>query len=80
MYGGGQKHSQKNLIKSIRNLNLEKENEAIKDKTIRDIRTLFKQEDDCCKPIGIDKFWNNSYIEYESSGDRNKTLLGRYNN
>ena len=28
----------------------------------------------------IDKFWNNSYIEYESSGDRNKTLLGRYNN
>ena len=26
------------------------------------------------KPVGEGTFWNNSYIEYESSGDRNKTL------
>ena len=43
---------------------LKKENEAIKDRIIRDIRTLFKQEDD---------YYKNNYIEYESSGDRNKS-------
>ena len=39
----------------MRNLfKLEKENKAIKDKIIRDIRTLFK-EDDYYKPIRIEK-------------------------
>ena len=40
------------------------ENKEIKDRIIRDIRTLFKQEDD---------YYKNNYIEYESSGDRNKS-------
>ena len=41
---------------------------------IRDIMTLFKQEDDCYKPIRVGNFWNNNHIEYESSGGRNKNL------
>ena len=41
----------------------------------RDIRTLFKQEDDYYEPTRVGYFWSNNYIEYESSGDRNKSLL-----
>ena len=56
-----------NTIKSIRNLfKLKKENEAIKSRISRDIRTLFEQEGDYYKPIR-----NNNYVEYESNGDRN---------
>ena len=41
-YGGGRKQSEDNAIKSIRNrFKLKKENEAIKDRIIRDIRTPF---------------------------------------
>ena len=28
------------------------------------------------KPISVSNFWSNNYIEYESNGDRNKTLSG----
>ena len=30
-----------------------------------------QEEKDYFKPIGVRNFWNNNYIEYESSGDRN---------
>ena len=41
VYGGGRKQSGKNIIKSIRNIfKLKKENESIKNRIIRDIRTL----------------------------------------
>ena len=46
----------------------------MKDRIIRDIRTLFKQEDDFYKPIRVGNFWNGNYIKYESSGDKNKNL------
>ena len=70
-----QKQSEENIIKSIWNLfKLKKENETIKDKIIRDIRTLFEEEYDYCKPTRVGNFWNNIYVEYESSGDRNKNL------
>ena len=60
---------------SVRNLfKLKKENEAIKGRIIRDIRTLFEQEDGYCKSIRVGSFWNNSYIEYESKGDANENL------
>ena len=51
----------------------EKKNERlIKDKIIRDIKTLFQQEEeDYYKPKRVSSFWNNSYIEYESNGDKN---------
>ena len=31
------------------------------------------QEEDYYKPVRIVNFYGNSYIEYESNGDRNKT-------
>ena len=45
VYRGGTKQSQKKF-KSIRSLfKLKRKNEAFKDRIIRDIRTLFRQED-----------------------------------
>ena len=70
-----QKQSEENIIKIIRNLfKLKNQNETIKDSIIRDIRTLFEQEDDYYKPVSVGNFWNNNYIEYESNSDRNKKL------
>ena len=77
MYGVGKKQSEGNIIKSIRiPFKLKKENEAIKDRIIRDIRTLFEEEEEkyYFKPLRVGNFWNNIYIKYESSGDRNKKL------
>ena len=52
-----------------------KENEAIKDKIIRDIRNLFEHEKgDYYKPVRVHNFCSNNYIEYESNGDKNKML------
>ena len=57
LYGGGKKQSDENIIKSTKNLSkLKKENEAIKDTIIRDIRPLFKEEDDYCKPVRVGNF------------------------
>ena len=64
-------------IKDIRNFfRLEKENKAIKDIILRDIRNLCENEEEelYCKPVRISNFWSNNYIEYESNGDINKTL------
>ena len=65
-------------IKDIRNLfRLKKENGAIGDKIIRGIRNLFElqnEKQDYYKPVRVGKFRNNNYIEYESNGNRNKTL------
>ena len=49
-----------------------KEYEAIKDKTIREIKTLSEQEDDYYKSIRVGNSWNNNYIEYESNDDKYK--------
>ena len=54
---------------------MKKENEAIKDRIIRDTRNLCEHEGEVYyKPVRIGNFWSNNYIEYESNGDRNKTL------
>ena len=46
VYGGGKKQSEENTIKSIGNFfKLKKENEEIKGRIIREIRTLFEQEE-----------------------------------
>ena len=76
VYGGEKKKSKETIIKNIRNpFKLKKENEAIKDRIVREIKTLFEQEEkDYYKPIRVDNFWSNNYIEYESSGDENKNL------
>ena len=54
----------------------------IKDRIIRDIKTLFeKQEEDYYKPKTISNFWNKNYIEQDSNGDKNKNLsLEEYRN
>ena len=54
-----------------------KHNERInKNRIIRDIRTLFEQEEekDYYEPKRVSNFGNNSYIEYESNGDKNINL------
>ena len=47
----------------------------IKDRIIRDIRTRFEQEEDYYyHPKRVNNFLNNSYIEYESNGDKSTNL------
>ena len=65
-------------IKDIINLfRWEKETKAIKDRIRRDIKNLFEyKEENYYKPVRVNNFWSNkNHIEYESNGDRNKTLL-----
>ena len=64
------------IIKDIRNLfRLKKETKAIKDKILRDVRNLFEHEqENYYKPVRVNNFSSNNYIEHESNGDRNKTL------
>ena len=54
---------------------MKKENKAIKDRTIRDIRSLFEHKgEDYYKPVRVGNFWSSNNIEQKSNGDRNKTL------
>ena len=63
------------MLKAVGSLFIFKtENEAINDWIIRDIKNLFKQEEDYYKLVIVGNFYRNNYIEYESNGDRNKTL------
>ena len=60
---------QKNIFK------LTKENEANKNRIIKDIRNLFEHEEEgYYKPVRVRKSCSNNYIEYESNGERNKTI------
>ena len=47
---------------------------SIKDKTIRDIKTLFEQEEDYYKSKRVNSFWNNNYIEINGDKYRNLSL------
>ena len=49
------------------------ENEVIKDTIIRDINSLFEQEEEHFKPVKAATFWRDNYIEYDSNSDKNKT-------
>ena len=46
----------------------------INDKIIRDIRTLFEQEEDQYETKRVSNFWNNNYIEYESNGYKKRLI------
>ena len=83
VYGGGKnprkpklrKQSEDNIIKNVTYLfRLKKENEAIKDRRIKQIRDLFDQEVNYYKLVRVGSFYSNIFIEYESIGDRNKAL------
>ena len=56
-------------LKKKKERKLEKEKELneslIKDGMIRDMRTLFEQEEDYYEPKRLSKFWNNNYIKYQ---------------
>ena len=66
-------------IKDIGNLfRLWKEIKAIKDKIVRYIKNLFqneKEEENYYKPVRVNNFWSNNYVENESIGNRNEILL-----
>ena len=52
-----------------------KKTKAIKDRILRDIKNLFEHKEEIYyKPVRVNNFWSNNYIEYKSNGDRNKTL------
>ena len=56
---------------------MKKHNErSITDRIIRDIRTLFEQQEheDYYKPKRVNNFWNNNYTEYEINGHKNRNL------
>ena len=62
-------------IRGIRNLfRLEKVIKAIKERILRDIKNLFEheKEESYYKPVRMNNFWSNNYIEYERNGDRIK--------
>ena len=42
----------------------------------RHIKNLFEEEEEkgYYKPVRENNLWSNNYIEYESNGDRNKSL------
>ena len=66
--------------KKKKKMEKKKQNEKIiKDKIIRDIRTLLEQEKekDYYETIikRVSKFWKNNYIEYESNGGKNRNLI-----
>ena len=53
---------------------MKKEQEAIKYGIIRYIWNLYEHKrEDYYQPLRVGNFWSNSYIEYESNSDRNKT-------
>ena len=58
VYESRKRQPEENIIKSIRNLlQLKKENEAIKDRIIRDIRALFEREEkNYYKPMRVGNF------------------------
>ena len=61
---------------------MKKENKANENKKIRDIKNSFrheKEEENYDKLVQVGNFWNNFYMEYKSSGDRNKKLSAEEN-
>ena len=62
-------------IEHIRILSrLKKENNAIKYKMIRDIRTLFASTEEYYEPVRLGNAFSNNYVEYKNNNDKNKTL------
>ena len=50
---------------------------AIRDIIHRCIENLFehkKEEENYYKPVILNTFWSDNYTEYQSNGDRNKTV------
>ena len=57
----------------MKGISLDKKKEMINERIIRD-KSLFEQEGNYYKPLTISNFYSKSQTDYESNGDRNKTL------
>ena len=70
------KFEENKITNDIRNLsNTRNSNKAIKDIILRDIKNLYEHEEESYhKPVRVNNFWINNYIEYESNRDRNRTI------
>ena len=67
------KSEKQKKTKAIRNIRKENSNN---NKKLRDIRTLYESDkEDYYKPIRIGNAFSSNYIEYESNGDKDKTLF-----
>ena len=68
----------KTAIKDITNLfRIKKEVKGIKDIALRNIKNLFeygKEEENYYKPVRVNHFWSNNYIQYKSNSDKNRIL------
>ena len=52
-----------------------KENKAINDRIIRHTKNFFEYErENYFKLVRVGNFWSNNYIDYESNGDKIKTI------
>lgn len=59
----------------MKSFQVRKKNNVIKEKIIRDIRTLFQSKDeDYYEQVRIGRPFSSNYIEYKSEGNENKTL------
>ena len=49
---------------------------GIKDTVLWNSKNLleYEKEQKNYKPVRVNNFWSNNYIEYKSNGDKNKTL------
>ena len=72
------KPEEEKIIKDIKNLfRLKKEVKGNKDIILRNIKNLFeyeKEEENYDKLVRVNNFWSNNYVEYKSSGDKNRIL------
>ena len=65
-----------NHLGDMKNLNRSEKNKGIKDRVLRDIRTLFESDkEDYYKPIRNGNAFSSNYIEYESNRNNDKILL-----
>ena len=63
---------EESIIRNIRNLfRLENIRKGVEDKILGEIKNLFEQYH---KPVRLNNFWNNNYIEYKSNSDENRVL------
>ena len=63
---------EESIIRNIRNLfRLENIRKGVEDKILGEIKNLFEEYH---KPVRVNNFWNNNYIEYKSNSDKNRAL------
>ena len=73
------KNETDDIVKDIRYLfRLQKENEATKNRIIRDIRNLFEHEEDDYKPVRVSKFGVIIIFNMKVTVIKNKTLSVEY--